>query len=135
MEAGKPRKYRHREHSQALHWVTFDGELDVTHAEGDTFCVTLSNCVKGAERFQPGNLLPTGQQLAGLRVPAHRNTTEGSWVFDRARGRLISARVHPKYELWLSFMDTNDAGAPEPTPTFYVVEQLLSVDLVKQDDR
>lgn len=133
MEAGQPRKYRHREDTQALHWATFDGELDVTNAEGDTFCVTLSHCVNGAERFQKGNTLATGQELVALRIPATRDGLEASWVFDRAKGRLLSARVHPKYELWLSFMGTDEMGAPEPTPTFYVVEQLLSVDLVQQD--
>jgi hypothetical protein len=130
----KPKEQRdwsRRIDSGVLAWITFDGKLEATHDDADTFAVQTSDVAVGHERVG-GNRLPNGANLAGVRV--HTGKAKGAWLIDRAAGRLIAAQLKLDYELWTSFHVTNGSGEPDYEQHYDIIEQLLTADLVVEDE-
>jgi len=128
--AGKTRDYARREDTNLLTYITFDGDLHVTHADPGTFAVQVRDAETGLERTGR-DTLPGGQQIADVRVLPN-GSCDASWVFERKPGRLRSARIHIKYEFWVSFPSTDAAGARTFDPHYLRIEQLESVDLLEE---
>lgn len=120
-----------RLNSGTRNWVTFKGGLAATHDDPGSFCVELLNTEAGSESFGAGGVLPDGRSVMGFRVPAEKDRGRASWVFDRDRGALRSARLHLQYYVQVVFAPTT---GPEPQRFFQDMEQLITVDVLDEDD-